>query len=314
MNNKIRKLQLLAILGLLFQMGIGAAAQLHGDMTVEDWVALNPELQGATFVKSSAKCVECHQEYMEKFAMSRMGRELPADSCESCHGPMSKHLQSPRRKPPLVVSFKVGKLTGEQKAAICQQCHQDGLQLNWSTSIHARAGNTCVNCHDVMAMDDPVRDRMTQTKVCFTCHQDKRAQINKRSHHPVRDGKVVCSDCHNPHGSSGPYQLAKNTVNEVCYQCHAEKRGPFLWEHQPVREDCTNCHNPHGTNQPRMLKVRMPFLCQQCHGEAYHPATFYSGTGIPPNGAAQQLIGRSCTNCHSQIHGSNHPSGSRFTR
>jgi DmsE family decaheme c-type cytochrome len=139
--------------------------------------------------------------------------------------------------------------------------------------------------------------------------------MNRRARHPVREGKVVCSDCHNPHGSPGPRQLVKNSVTETCYQCHAEKRGPYLWEHQPVREDCTNCHNPHGSNQFRMLKVRQPFLCQECHGEAYHPATFYSGDDIPPAASpAQQVVGRSCTNCHSVIHGSNHPSGSRFTR
>ena len=314
MTGKIGKLQLLVILGALYYMGTSGAAEIHGNMSAADWVKLNPELEGATFVNSSTKCVECHQEYIEKFSMSRMGRSLPQGSCESCHGPMSKHLEAPRRKPALVVSFKSKSLTTDQKSSICLQCHQDGLQLHWSTSIHAAAGNTCVNCHNVMAMEDPVRDRATQPEICFTCHADKRADLNKRSHHPGMEGKVVCSDCHNPHGSAGPHQLAKNSVNEVCYQCHAEKRGPFLWEHQPVREDCTNCHNPHGTNQPRMLTVREPWLCQQCHGESFHPSTFYSGTGVPPNGAAQQLIGRSCTNCHSVIHGSNHPSGSRFTR
>ncbi len=143
---------------------------------------------------------------------------------------------------------------------------------------------------------------------------DKRAQMFRRSRHPIREGKVVCADCHNPHGSPGPSQLAKNTVNETCYQCHAEKRGPFLWEHQPVREECTLCHDPHGSTQPRMLKVRQPWLCQQCHQEAFHPSTLYSGDDIPPVGAAQQLLMKSCTNCHSKVHGSNHPSGPRFTR
>lgn len=315
MNSNILNLQLMAIIGLLFHVCLAVGADLHGSMTVEDWIALNPDLEGAEFVESNTECLECHQEYMDKFAMSRMGRTLPDGNCESCHGPMSKHLESPRQKPALVVSFKEeAGLTSDEQASICVQCHQDGLQLHWSTSTHASAGNTCVNCHDVMAMEDPVRDTMEQSKVCFTCHQDKRAQINKRSHHPVREGKMACSNCHNPHGSPGPNQLAQETVNETCYECHQEKRGPFLWEHQPVREDCTNCHNPHGTNQPRMLSVRQPWLCQQCHGEAFHPSTFYQGTGVPPNGAAQQVLGRSCTNCHSVIHGSNHPSGSRLTR
>ena len=302
-------LPLLCAAALLFYSGIASAG------TDVDWASLNPALKGATFVKSSAKCVQCHQEYIRKFAQTKMGRTLPNGGCEDCHGPMSKHLEAPRQQPPLVVSFtKTGGLTAAQKSSVCTQCHQDGIQINWQMSQHALAGNTCTNCHNIMAVNDPVRNRATQPQVCFKCHQDKRATINLRSHHPIRDGKVVCSDCHNPHGSPGPYQLAKNSVDETCYQCHPEKRGPFLWEHQPVREDCTNCHNPHGSNQPRMLKVRQPFLCEQCHGEAYHPATLYSGTGIPPNGAAQQLLGRQCTNCHSMIHGSNHPSGSRFTR
>ncbi len=314
MQSNLGKLRLLSLLAFVLLAGPGQAASLHGKFTVQDWVAIDPDLQGATFVHSSEKCMQCHQEYIEKFSMSKMGRSLPSGSCEDCHGPMSKHLAEPRHKPAYVVSFMHGKLTTDQKSSVCLQCHQDGQQMHWQTSIHASAGNTCINCHKVMAMTDPVQDRLDQSNVCFTCHMDKRAQMHERSHHPILDGKVVCSDCHNPHGSAGPYQLVKNTVNQVCYQCHAEKRGPFLWEHQPVREDCTNCHNPHGTNNPRMLKVKMPYLCEQCHGEAYHPATLYTGTGIPPNGAAQQMLGRACTNCHSMIHGSNSPSGSHFLR
>ena len=134
------------------------------------------------------------------------------------------------------------------------------------------------------------------------------------SHHPIREGKVVCSNCHNPHGSFGPSLLAKATVNETCYQCHAEKRGPFLWEHAPVREDCLNCHTPHGATNPRLLKVRAPWLCQTCHLAQFHPSTLYQGVDIPPFGADQHLLAKGCLNCHAVIHGSNHPSGIRFLR
>jgi DmsE family decaheme c-type cytochrome len=309
MKRLFSNLPLVFAAAMLLHMGTSRA----GDV---DWEALNPAIKGATLVNSSEQCVECHEEYMRTFGMTKMGRTLPSGGCESCHGPMSKHLDAPRQEPPLVVSFdKKAGLTPSQKASVCTQCHEDGIQINWQMSQHASADNTCTNCHNIMEMNDPVLIRTTQTQVCFQCHQDKRAQMNRRARHPVREGKVVCSDCHNPHGSPGPRQLVKNSVTETCYQCHAEKRGPYLWEHQPVREDCTNCHNPHGSNQFRMLKVRQPFLCQECHGEAYHPATFYSGDDIPPAASpAQQVVGRSCTNCHSVIHGSNHPSGSRFTR
>ena len=301
---------------------IATALLLHSGMAVGkdiDWVSLNPELKGATFVNDSGKCMECHEEYIRTFAMTKMGRNLPNGGCESCHGPMSKHIDAPRQEPPIVVSFtkKNGHLTPAQKSSVCTQCHQDGIQMNWATSAHANAENTCTTCHNIMAVDDPVLTKTTQPQVCFQCHQDKRAKMNRVSRHPVREGKVVCSDCHNPHGGPGPMQLAKNTINEVCYQCHADKRGPFLWEHEPVRENCTLCHDPHGSTQPRMLKVRMPFLCQECHQlGGGHPSQLYDGSAVAPPGSnrSRYVLANSCANCHPQVHGSNHPSGVRFQR
>ena len=309
-----RFLELFKIAAAVTLLHLGVTGAMAADKAKEiDWAALNPDITGATFVKSSDECLECHEEYMRTFAMTSMGRSLPNGGCESCHGPQSKHLDAPRQKPALVVSQK--NLTPEQGNAICTACHTAGIQLNWQMSSHAASGNTCTNCHNIMSMEDPVLNKDTQIKVCFACHKDKRAQMNRRSRHPMREGKVVCSDCHNPHGSAGPSQLTKHSVTETCYQCHAEKRGPFLVEHQPAREDCTICHNPHGSVVTRMLKVKEPFLCQQCHSEGYHPSTLYSGTGIPDFfGNAQQILGRSCTNCHVQVHGTNHPSGQRLTR
>lgn len=312
MNTRfLKRYQIVAAAILLQLCATGAMA---ADKAKEvNWAAFNPDITGATFVESSTECLECHEEYMRTFAMTSMGRSLPNGGCESCHGPMSKHLDAPRQKPALVVSQK--NLTPEQGNSICTACHTAGIQLNWQMSSHAAAGNTCTSCHSIMSIEDPVLTRTTQIKVCFACHKDKRAQMNRRSRHPMREGKVICSDCHNPHGSAGPTQLVKHSVVETCYQCHAEKRGPFLVEHQPAREDCTICHNPHGSVVTRMLKVKEPFLCQQCHSEGYHPSTLYSASGIPGQaGAAQQILGRSCTNCHVQVHGSNHPSGQRLTR
>jgi DmsE family decaheme c-type cytochrome len=314
MNIRSLKLHLMVAATILLQLGMtGAIAE---DKGIIDWEALNPDIKGATFVKSSEKCLECHEEYMRTYAITKMGMTLPDGGCESCHGPMSKHLDAPRQKPALVVSQKT--IAPEQSNAICSQCHQSGLQMNWKLSPHAAAGNTCTDCHNIMSMDDPVRNKLTQVDTCFRCHQDKRAQMFRFSRHPVREGKVVCSNCHNPHGSPGPSNLAKNTVNEVCYQCHQDKRGPFLWEHQPVQEDCTICHDPHGTTQPRMLKVRLPMLCQQCHQlGSGHPSDLRDGRLVGDNVSSNYfLVGKSCENCHSSlhIHGSNHPSGVRFQR
>ena len=132
---------------------------------------------------------------------------------------------------------------------------------------------------------------------------------------------MVCSDCHNPHGSTGPKLVKKNSVNETCYQCHAEKRGPFLFEHRPAVEDCTNCHTPHGSNVAPLLKTRPPMMCQQCH-DGTHASASPAGPNVAGRqggltaaaGPSKNLVGRACMNCHSQIHGSNSPAGGYFQR
>jgi len=133
---------------------------------------------------------------------------------------------------------------------------------------------------------------------------------------PLREGKMDCASCHNPHGGPGPSLLKTASVNETCYTCHAEKRGPLLWEHPPVRENCANCHEPHGSNYPNLLKMKVPYLCQSCHVGAGHPSNIYNASNLPGGTGStdQRLLGKGCLNCHSQVHGSNHPSGPRFQR
>jgi len=159
-----------------------------------------------------------------------------------------------------------------------------------------------------------VRDKRTQPEVCFSCHKEQRTEVNKPSHHPIVEGKVSCSDCHNAHGSMGPKLLVKNSINATCYTCHAEKRGPFAHNHAPVTENCANCHNPHGTLANSLLKVRPPFLCQQCHDTVSHignvPGVAGSVTVANPasnklNNPVGNTQGRACLNCHTEIHGSN---------
>lgn len=127
---------------------------------------------------------------------------------------------------------------------------------------------------------------------------------------------MSCMSCHNPHGSSGPSMLKNASINDTCYSCHAEKRGPFLWEHAPVRENCMNCHEPHGSNHANLLRMKAPYLCQQqCHTPRFHPTNAYNGNNIV-GGTSKSVIvlGKNCLNCHSQVHGSNHPSGAVLQR
>ena len=128
-----------------------------------------------------------------------------------------------------------------------------------------------------------------------------------RLHHPVKEGKMACTECHDVHGDGATGLMVKAGVRQKCVSCHAEKRGPFLWEHAPAAEDCNLCHSPHGSNQPALLKKRVPQLCQECHSPMnLHANVRYDGGKLPNN---MFMGAKGCLNCHSQTHGSNHPSG-----
>jgi DmsE family decaheme c-type cytochrome len=149
--------------------------------------------------------------------------------------------------------------------------------------------------------------KRSQTETCAQCHLLPRSQMYRNSHHPVRERKMACGSCHNPHGTISDALIIQQTINDNCLSCHADKRGPFLWEHAPVTEDCLNCHSPHGATRTAMLRVSVPRLCQQCHIPMGHPTNSYD-----PD--SRFVLSRSCLNCHVNIHGSNHPSGNDFTR
>jgi DmsE family decaheme c-type cytochrome len=287
----------------------------------------------------ASDCMDCHDEDSEHPVLSILATQhaVMSDSrtplaqqnaCQTCHGGAAAHMED--ESSPLPVRFGPEYPSGPQNES-CLGCHQGGDRINWPGSVHASSGVACSSCHSVHTLEDPVKAmknrrpdtpvmRGGQTAVCLQCHREKRAEIHKTSSHPLRDGLMDCSDCHNPHGSMGPTNLAKPTLNETCYTCHAEKRGPFLWEHAPVAEDCSTCHTPHGSNHPALLTARVPQLCQQCHVAAQHPSTAYGGPDYSnpvPGGAAvmdRRVGSRGCLNCHTEVHGSNHPSGVRWTR
>lgn len=234
--------------------------------------------------------------------------------CQSCHGPSAAHLgrneDGSRPLPGLVFDDRH---PVEQRDAACLSCHTREAGTHWEGSLHEFAQVSCTGCHSVHGGKDRVTG-FDGTDQCLTCHRQQRAEMQHAFSHPLRSGQMQCTDCHNPHGGPGPAMLFEHTLNDQCYQCHAEKRGPFLWEHAPVAEDCTQCHRPHGSNHRGLLQARTPWLCQECHMAPFHPSSAESGVGLPPSGASSNLMGKDCGNCHTQVHGSNHPSGSGLTR
>ncbi len=334
---------ILVAMGMFGWAATSASAQKMPEAKAGPSVAskLDPEPASADYV-GARRCRSCHKEQEGSFNNTVMGKvfahprtESEKLVCESCHGPGKAHADAMEEaggdeakiaavvKQGLIFSFgKDSNYTVEEQNAACLACHSRGNRLFWKGSPHESRAMACVDCHQVhlglqvsLSSDTrysaPLTDirsvRKSQPELCLQCHMMRRAQLQRSSHMPYREGKVTCTSCHNPHGSPNPSQLIQSTINENCLSCHTERRGPFLWEHPPVMENCANCHEPHGTNNPQLLKVRMPRVCDSCHDTSRHPTT-------PTLLNAVRDFNRGCTNCHSRIHGSNHPSGNTFLR
>lgn len=275
-------------------------------------------------------CVGCHVSEAKHFGWTAHARafrfnprgDLQARGCEACHGPGSRHLDNATDRTALIGFTRAWATPVERQNGQCLACHQGGERIHWHGSAHARNQLGCADCHNPMARfsANGLLRTASINETCFACHAEQRAEFRRRSHMPLSEGKIGCTDCHNPHGTVTRPLLKADSANSLCYSCHAEKRGPFLWEHAPVREDCMNCHRPHGSNHESLLVAAQPYLCQQCHNSpGGHAALFYGADQsalAATRGGSQsaRVIGRSCSNCHSRIHGSNHPSGARFQR
>jgi len=280
----------------------------------------------------SDTCITCHSDEQDRFKHTVMGKafehpktEAEKLGCEGCHGPGKAHVEAGGGKDTIPIRFGTdSKNSVEEKNSACLTCHQKGARLFWQGSPHESRQLACVDCHNVkqaknkslssdarfntlLSSVETQSLKKDQPELCLSCHQMRRAQLLRSSHMPYREGKVTCSSCHNPHGSPYAKQLLQATVNENCLSCHTERRGPFLHEHPPVMENCLNCHDAHGSNNPQLLKVRAPRLCDSCHVSSRHPVQ-------PQPLSSVKVFNRGCTNCHSAIHGSNHPSGSAFLR
>lgn len=282
-------------------------------------------VEGPLLSESGADtCLGCHNgEAMRVIFRTPHGRQTDADSpmaslqCEACHGGGADHADRRLAGPvhPTIVGFGNAAQTpvAAQNEA-CTGCHEREIGLTWHGSAHERNDTACVACHRIHSPRDPVSLQTEQAEVCFQCHRTQRADSQKPSTHPIRFDAMICTDCHSPHNSVADALLIKNTTNELCTSCHAEYRGPMLFDHAPVSEDCVLCHQPHGSIHPALLVRRTPLLCQSCHSQRGHPSLSFTDQSLPGNNASAMVLGRNCSNCHTQVHGSNHPSGFSLMR
>ena len=275
--------------------------------------------QDQTYVGSD-QCQTCHRAQHARFLQTAKGRlfftapqnDIERRGCEGCHGPGSGHVAAEGRAFPRgFITFTARDRTPvADRNAVCLQCHQGQARMVWQGSQHESAGLACTSCHSIMSpqSENAMLRLATATATCGACHRRQLRLVEQsRSRMPVHEDKMACPSCHNPHGSPTERLIAASSVNEVCFGCHPEKRGPFLWQHAPVVENCANCHDPHGGRNEMMLNRPKPRLCQACHDETGH----LSRADAAP---MPFLMGRQCTNCHYAIHGSNHPDGQQFIR
>jgi predicted CXXCH cytochrome family protein len=282
-------------------------------------------IQGASPVGSET-CATCHAEVAKNFQHAYHAQQ--GVQCEECHGNGSLHVDG-GGDTSKIVSFKNRSATDAN--GVCLSCHaQDKGTQHWTSGVHAANGIRCIDCHQVHASgakeahdrearfdttthgagdaasispetNAMVQSRTVTNETCLKCHQTEKAQLSMPYHHPLREGKMSCVDCHDAHGGSAANNLRTANANELCLSCHAQYRGPFAYQHPPVTEGCLNCHKAHGSPNSNLLSLSEPALCLQCH------AGHHNGAGLP--------VADRCTNCHSSIHGTDvaTPSGgSRF--
>jgi DmsE family decaheme c-type cytochrome len=278
------------------------------------------ETKGPATPVDTTACLTCHDPAAA--GMKHTPHASLEQSCVSCHdaAKAAEHMNGQLEGNTAVPGPSVKKQSAEKIDATCLTCHDKGHQANFSGGVHERRNVSCASCHSVHAPKSPKAQlqQATQSETCFTCHQTIRGKSLRTSHHPIREGRMECSSCHEPHDSTSPKMVDAAYVNEKCLECHTEKRGPFLWEHAPVRENCLNCHDPHGSNHDKMLVAKQPFLCQRCHLSTRHPGTLYdarnSTAGATVAAVSNRAAEHSCRNCHIAVHGSNAPSGAYLGR
>ncbi len=200
-------------------------------------------------------------------------------------------------------------------AETCAQCHEAEsryfeLTDHASVSINitdedAEAGQaeSCETCHGPGSLH--VEGRGDKSKIiranaetaCFKCHLDVKGKFMLQYHHPVPEGRMSCTDCHDMHGkdvraTGGKMLLGAGLLgkSDKCFKCHKEQRGPFVFEHEAMREGCPICHNPHGSINDKLLVAGPTITCIRCHIDDKHGAVHHN---------------KDCVSCHVDVHGSN---------
>jgi predicted CXXCH cytochrome family protein len=266
--------------------GVALTVILLSCSTTNRTILAPPSIPGAEFV-GSEECKTCHEEIARDFRTATHAR-LQRTKTEIVNKSGGKGSEA--KGTTVKQSIDMG----------CESCHGPG-------SLHVKSGG---GAHTIV---NPGKS----PEACFQCHLEVRAQFQLPHHHPVLEGKMSCADCHNPHkgiaikgGGTNIQQtlkaggLAFLSRNETCFECHTQQRGPFVYEHEALRQGCVVCHSPHGSVNQRLLNERNATLCLKCHfQEQRSPGQIFIGD-VNHSSFLQQGTCWSA-GCHEEPHGSN---------
>ncbi len=280
-------------------------AQATPAATQEKPAATAEKKEGATL------CTDCHEDQAKSFPgnphnriPAAMGKDAGNAACVACHGEAAMHIESSGEdKSDLRI------LKGRAGADFCVTCHTSTqAHASFKSGIHASTETVnCLSCHSVHTPDlkTPHLLAKTPTALCASCHPSQFASFRKPFAHRLGRGGMECTSCHDPHGRPVDKGLKLTRVGEMpCLNCHAEKRGPFVFEHvNNVVGNCTSCHEAHGSSNPkRLIRAQVNLLCLECHSTL---TAGLLGSQPPAIHDLTQPRWRNCTTCHTAVHGSN---------
>jgi len=196
----------------------------------EEWASYHPDTWNETDWRES--CGTCHITGLdtESWEFTEFGI-----GCESCHGPAEDHVADPENVKPFAA-------IDDQ---VCGACHSRGTSPDgFAFPATFRPG-------------DQLTDHFTFTTDPADSWPDGSAKLHNQQYldwtmgnSMEADDSTSCASCHAVHGGGVGRAQLKAPVNELCVECHGDKRA--LITHMPYHEvasvehdfTCTDCHMP----------------------------------------------------------------------
>lgn len=226
---------------------------VHGPAAVGACVSCHTPISKHKFVPITnvgALCYKCHDRVDTKKSLHKPVKDGTCTKCHDAH-------QS---------NFKF-QLRGDGKD-LCLKCHDRKLVSGKFVHGPVAVGG-CSMCHNSHQADFPKLLNAAGNNACFQCHTDKAEAFKGKKfvHKPVKES---CASCHSPHAGDFKYMLKKDGLEDLCFDCHADKKAwlaKIKVKHGGLETDkkCMACHEPHASDYVKNLYRQPIESCNMCH-------------------------------------------------